>query len=95
MASIPYPIQLLVGLLAYNKITATLNGQGTGLLTSEEVDNFQREAWETINTQLSEVRLRAAERNGNAPFWILGGDQPTEADATLMGFIVSTLVCDA
>lgn len=26
------------------------------------------------------------------PFWCLGGDQPTQADASLFGFIVSILV---
>ncbi|KAI9840405.1 MAG: hypothetical protein M1837_001618, partial [Sclerophora amabilis] len=29
------------------------------------------------------------------PFWLLGGETPTEADATLFGFITSVLVCTA
>ncbi|RYP43990.1 hypothetical protein DL768_009502 [Monosporascus sp. mg162] len=95
MAAIPYPIQLIIGLLAYNKATGALNGQGTGRLTQDQVAVFQQEAWEALNHLLSEARLNAPARSRDAPFWILGGEQPTEADATLMGFIVSTLVCTA
>lgn len=28
------------------------------------------------------------------PFWVLGGDDPTEADATVFGFVSSVLVCE-
>ncbi|KAI8316017.1 hypothetical protein K4K61_011964 [Colletotrichum sp. SAR11_59] len=56
MGTIPWPIQPLIGLLAYRGLTRTLP---------------------------------------NAPFWILGGSEPSEADATVFGFIASGLVCNA
>lgn len=28
-------------------------------------------------------------------FWVLGSNEPTEADATVFGFVISVLVCDA
>ncbi|KHN97270.1 glutathione S-transferase [Metarhizium album ARSEF 1941] len=31
----------------------------------------------------------------DAPFWVLGGSRPTEADATVYGFVVGALVCTA
>ncbi|KAI0022462.1 hypothetical protein F4780DRAFT_173420 [Xylariomycetidae sp. FL0641] len=95
MAAIPYPIQVVVGLLAYNKISGALNGQGTGRLTRHEVATLHQEGWEAIGAQLSEARLQAPTKNSDAPFWLLGGKQPTEADATLMGFIASAMVCTA
>jgi hypothetical protein len=43
MSAIPYPVQLLVGLLAYSGIVRTLRGQRTGRLTEEEVHILQEE----------------------------------------------------
>jgi len=34
-------------------------------------------------------------KKGDGPFWALGGDEPTEVDATLFGFIASSLICEA
>ncbi|KAK8006926.1 hypothetical protein PG989_000916 [Apiospora arundinis] len=96
MSAIPYPLQLVIGLLAYKKTTASLNGQGTGLLTHDQMMELQEEGWEALNAQLAQARQQSnAASRPDEPFWILGGQQPTEADATLMGFIVAGLSCTA
>lgn len=92
LASVPWPIQRAVGWMVYNKINATLQGQGTGRLTDDEVTAFKEEVWENVNGLVTEAKQQA---NDDEPFWILGGDDPTEADATLFGFVVGALICDA
>lgn len=96
MASIPYPIQVLVGLLAYRKATTSLNAQGTGLLTREQFTAHQAECWAALDAQVAAARQQSnAASRPDEPFWLLGGDQPTEADASLMAFVVTTLFCTA
>ncbi|KAL8956154.1 MAG: hypothetical protein Q9193_006241, partial [Seirophora villosa] len=46
LASLPYPVQVLVGHLAYRKMSATLYGQGTSRFTPEEITKFSTEIWE-------------------------------------------------
>ena len=48
---IPYPIRIIVGLLAYRANLAMLNGQGTGRFTEEEIAKSRREIWEAISAQ--------------------------------------------
>lgn len=93
LAAIPYPIQLLVGLLAYRSISQTLWGQGTGRYSDEEIVPLKHEVWESVNALLAESRSKAGA--GNEPFWVLGGAEPSEADPTVFGFITSALVCKA
>ncbi|KAK6957375.1 hypothetical protein Daesc_000159 [Daldinia eschscholtzii] len=91
---IPYPIRIIVGLLAYRANLAMLNGQGTGRFTEEEIAKSRREIWEAISAQL--ITSRSSSKGGdNEPFWVLGGEQPTEADTCLFGFIVSAWICAA
>ncbi|KAK2738108.1 glutathione s-transferase [Colletotrichum kahawae] len=66
---------------------------GTGRFTSAEVASFRHDIWENANALLAEARLTVP--GPNAPFWILGGSEPSEADATVFGFIASGLVCNA
>ncbi|KAF3807458.1 hypothetical protein GCG54_00008919 [Colletotrichum gloeosporioides] len=93
MGAVPWPIQPLIGLLAYRGLTRTLYGQGTGRFTSAEIASFRHDIWHNVNALLAEVRLTVP--GPNAPFWILGGSEPSEADATVFGFIASGLVCNA
>jgi hypothetical protein len=51
-----------------------------------------REIWDGVSGVLEESRRGA---NSEDCFWVLGGEGPTEADSTVFGFVVSTLVCDA
>ncbi|KAL1868805.1 hypothetical protein Plec18167_008110 [Paecilomyces lecythidis] len=97
LCALTFPVRLVVGLLIYRGTTQTLHGQGTGRYTPDEIRIFRSEIWEAINGLLISSRARATV-NGvpqDQPFWVLEGATPTEADATLFGFIVSVLVCTA
>ncbi|KIY00478.1 uncharacterized protein Z520_04163 [Fonsecaea multimorphosa CBS 102226] len=91
--SMPLPVRVLVGFLIYRGVTKTLHGQGVGRLTSEEVRSLKTEIWQSIDSVLKR-RLQQASGDGEL-VWLLGGERPTEADATLFGFIVSVLVSDS
>lgn len=96
--AMPYAVRVLVGILIYRKNVAMLHGQGTGRYTDDEVAGFRAEIWQRINEMLVASRSAAASASGSEerrPFWALGGEAPTEADATLFGFIVSVLLCTA
>lgn len=92
LGAIPYPVRIVVGLLAYRRIVATLHGQGTGRFTDGEIKEFKSEIWATIDGLLQASKSASA---GEGPFWVLGGQEPTEADATLFGFVVSVLISTA
>jgi len=95
--SIPYPLRVIVGIIAHRKHSAMLHGQGTSRFTNEELSWFKQEIWGTIAglLQASKKEAQSRERRADGPFWALGGDQPTEADATLFGFIISVLISTA
>jgi len=97
LSALPYPIRVVVGLLAYRKAMAMLYGQGTGRFTREEIAAFRAEIWQTFSDLLADVRPRSLRHrpSDDEPFWVLGGGEPTEADCVLFSFIVSVLVCDA
>lgn len=100
MWSIPWPMRVLVGALAYRGNVRKLFDQGTGRFSDEEILGFKTEIWEGIEEMLRESRetkRRVGGKDGEAEgcWWVLGGEQPTEADAVLYGFVVSVLVCDA
>ncbi len=88
-------MRVVVGLLIYRNTTRTLHGQGTSRYTPDEIRSFRREIWEGINDLLISARATAVVGASNRPFWVLEGERPTEADATLFAFIVSVLVCTA
>ncbi|KAF2242443.1 hypothetical protein BU26DRAFT_524558 [Trematosphaeria pertusa] len=90
--SIPYPMRVVIGVLAYRGNVRKLHDQGTGRFTDAEIRGLIKEVWEGVNGMLEESRRRG--KQGEC-FWVLGGDEPTEADATVFGFVVSVLVCDA
>lgn len=93
LAALPWPMQVIVGLIIYRGISSTLYGQGVGRYTEEEIMGMKRQGWAHINALLTEARRVSQGRDG--PFWVLGGDEPTEADATIFGFVASSLICDA
>ncbi|CAI7645120.1 unnamed protein product [Penicillium pancosmium] len=93
LGGLPWPAQVIVGNLAYNKQVRTLRGQGTGTFSAEEITVFRANIWETLNALVSAAQAQYQGREG--PFWLWGGKTPTEADATLFGFIVSALICEA
>ncbi|KAK8121538.1 hypothetical protein PG999_005658 [Apiospora kogelbergensis] len=98
--AMPYPLRVVVGLLAFRGIQATLHGQGTGRFTAEEMAGFRREIWEGVDALLAASKNKrdktgSKDDEEGEPFWVLGGEQPTEADATVFGFVVSVLICTA
>jgi hypothetical protein len=88
-------MQVIVGMIAYRSVSATLYGQGTMRFSNEEIATLREEVWENINVLLVESRGRMEAVDSGSIFWLLGGIGPSEADATLFGFITSNLVCDA
>lgn len=92
LCSIPYPLRIVIGNLVYRANVRKMYEQGCGRFSDAEVRAFVREIWDGVNGLLGESRRTA---KGEGCFWVLGGPEPTEADATVFGFVVSTLVCDA
>jgi hypothetical protein len=91
--AIPYPIRVVVGLLVHRKVSQMLHGQGTGRYTADEIRIFRKEIWEVVNRLLeTSARQSRAHVERREPFWCLGGAEPTEADTTLYGFVVSVLI---
>lgn len=95
LAPLPYPMRVIIGMLAYRGNMRTIYGQGTGRFSGEEIAAFRAEIWETLNGMLVESRQKRLSNAGDKPFWILGDERPTEADAVLFGYISSVLVCKA
>jgi hypothetical protein len=88
----PWPLQVIIGNIAYKKTVRTMEGQGTLKFSTDEIVSFRHEIWDTLNNYASAM---SHADDKETPFWILGGNAPTEADATVFGFIASSLVCDA
>ena len=87
--------------MVYRNNAATLHGQGTGRFSADEIQQMRKEAWGAIESGLESVRSgleggRGGRKGGKAkdPFWVLGGNEPTEADATLFGFVISVLIAE-
>jgi hypothetical protein len=92
--STPFLLRVIVGQFIYRKIDQTLYGQGTGRYSMEEIAMFRSEIWQSLNDLLkSSLKNLKAKSGSKEPFWLLGGARPTEADASLYGFLTSVLVC--
>ncbi|KAH8201409.1 hypothetical protein TruAng_004409 [Truncatella angustata] len=94
--ALPYSVRIFVGMMVYRGIVATLHGQGTGRYSAEEIAGFRLEIWDAVNSLLVDSKSKSGiDSSSQEPFWVLGRRQPTEADATLFGFIVSVLISTA
>ncbi|KAI0907080.1 hypothetical protein F4823DRAFT_604285 [Ustulina deusta] len=95
--ALPWPVRVFVGWMIYRNTVAMLHAQGTGRFGADEIGAFRREIWASFADLLleSQTKTRAAAADDGEPFWVLGGPEPTEADATLFGFVVSTLLSTA
>ncbi|EHA51083.1 hypothetical protein MGG_17222 [Pyricularia oryzae 70-15] len=93
--SLPWPMRNLVGLLAYRGQMATLKGQGTGRYSEEEIDVLRGEILKTVAAllEVSKAKLSDGAKGPDTVFWAFGGENPTEVDATLFGFVASIMVC--
>ncbi|BCS26292.1 glutathione S-transferase family protein [Aspergillus puulaauensis] len=100
LGAVPYPIRVVIGMLIHRTMVQTLHGQGTGRYSADEVQEFRVEAWNAVNDLLVASKVKKTqhqEQQGDAdqPFWVLGGEEPTEADTTVFGFVISALICTA
>lgn len=92
MAKLPLPQRLAAGQQAYHANVQKLHDQGTGRFSDDEIHHFRKEIWESVNAFLEDSQKKTS---ADECFWVLGGHSPTEADATVYGFIVSTLVAES
>lgn len=63
--------------------------------TEEEIGAFREEIWESLNAVVAEAQAKQSQADRDGPFWVWGGEAPTEADAVLFAFVAGVLVCDA
>ena len=49
LGAIPYPLRVVIGLLAYRRLVAMLHNQGTGRFTNDELRESKSEIWDSIN----------------------------------------------
>jgi hypothetical protein len=92
LAKIPLPQRLAVGEKTKAAMIQKLDLQGTGRLTDMEIRAAIRDIWEGLTGLLEAAKAKAGDAD---VFWVLGGQEPTEADATVFGFAVSVVVCEA
>ncbi|KAF7521339.1 hypothetical protein G7054_g12490 [Neopestalotiopsis clavispora] len=103
LQTLPHPVRVVVGLIIHRGAVSTLHGQGTGRYSGDEIAAFRYDIWKSVNALLLEARQRQQQQqqaeegaqSTSTPFWVLGRDQPTEADAALFGFITSVLISTA
>ena len=95
LGALPYPARILVGIIIYRKLMVTLHGQGTGRFSSEEIATFRLEIWENIDVLLKSSKANCQAKDNKAPVWLLGGNDPSEVDMVLYGFIISVLIATA
>lgn len=93
LSKAPYPIQVVVGLLIFRNVSATLHGQGASRYTEEEIRIFGTEIWSSIDALLVDSKKKKADHQ--KPFWVLGGEGPSEVDTSLFGAISAQLVTTA
>ncbi|KAK5080044.1 hypothetical protein LTR70_008968 [Exophiala xenobiotica] len=93
LESKPWALRFVIGNLIYNKNVSTLHGQGSGRFTKEQQRKMREEIWTILEGLLAQRRRESGNRRG--PFWMLGGEKPTEADAVVFAFANSVLVCDS
>ncbi|KAI9789323.1 MAG: hypothetical protein M1816_006212 [Peltula sp. TS41687] len=97
LSSIPYAVRLVVGGIVGRGVAKALQAQGTGRHTVEELDQMSEEAWAALNdlctahttSTLDDGQVAATSKR--MP-WIFGGQDPTEADASLYGLLVAVFV---
>lgn len=83
-------LKFMIGLVAHWRVTQTLHSQGSGRFSSEEQKMFRYEIWKTLEEMLAD--RQAAVEHQDQPFWCLGGQTATEADAVVFAFISTALV---
>ncbi|PVH98107.1 hypothetical protein DM02DRAFT_616049 [Periconia macrospinosa] len=90
LAAVPFPQRNVVGENTKNEIIRKLDYQGIGRFTYAEMRELIEEIWTALNALLQESKSKA---EPGECFWLLGGSEPTEADATVFGFSISSQRC--
>ncbi|KAM7207128.1 putative glutathione s [Rhypophila sp. PSN 637] len=85
-APLPWGVRHLVTALAYRYTRVMLYMQGTGRYTAEEVTSLRGEMIGMLGDFAEASRARSAHEE-DGPFWILGGEKPSEADFTVFGYL--------
>jgi len=85
----PWGVRHFVASVAFLYVKMMLFFQGTGRHKPDEVRHFTEEAIDALAGFAEAARAKA---KGEGPFWIMGGDKPTEADFTLFGALAGYLV---
>ncbi|KAJ5156323.1 glutathione S-transferase [Penicillium capsulatum] len=75
LGSIPYPVRILVGLVAYRKNVQTLQGQGTGRFSADEIAAMREELWGSLGSLLLLAKASRSEEDADGMFWALGGNR--------------------
>jgi hypothetical protein len=82
-----------IGNKIYNTHYTTLYGQGVGRFSDSEAKGLREEIWSQLNDLLlSSLQAQSKEEE---PFWVLGGEKPTECDTTVLGFISSAMIAES
>ncbi|KAK8052658.1 hypothetical protein PG996_011959 [Apiospora saccharicola] len=87
-AAMPYPLRVVIGLLAHRGMVATLHGQGTGRYTAEEIASFRLEIWESINSLLTASRDKARARargSSRSPGVVWEGEVGGKGEGAFLG----------
>ena len=83
LATIPYPIRLVLGYYIFRQVQAGLKSQGTGRLTDAEIKASREQIWAAVSVLLEAARdtkrKRDARTNASSdddderdgPFWLL------------------------
>jgi hypothetical protein len=87
---------VLIGNKIYSTHTTTLHGQGVGRYSDSEAKLLREEIWSQLNgLLLDSLNQTQAQAQKDKPFWVLGGENPTECDTTVFGFISSALIAES
>lgn len=90
---LPFGVKQIMGILTRQFVNLMLYFQGTGRHECLTVRHFTEEAIAAM-AGFAETAYEKSGSRSSAPFWILGGKKPTEADFTLFGALSGYLVND-
>lgn len=93
-ANLPGGIRHVVVAFVFRYARFMLYMQGTGRYAADEVARLRDEAIGALADFAEAARGRRGEDEDGVrrPFWILGGEKPSEADFTLFGYLSGMLV---
>jgi len=88
LAGLSWGVRHVAAFFVWQYSRLMLYFQGTGRYAPDELKRLRREAVGTLADYAGAAMAKAA-GGASEPFWILGGEQPTEADFTLFGYLAN------